>query len=121
MDDLAHALATTPTVRRRFPWVDSTGGPLVVVPTSALPHWHGTGDYFTGDSTPDDWGDYGRACAVDGYAGIIPVGDTQALVLGDDPLPTTYLAESRTFVRWAEARSEADLISLVPQAVESAE
>jgi beta-phosphoglucomutase-like phosphatase (HAD superfamily) len=64
MHELAHAIATTRTVRHALPWVDSAGGPLVVVPASALPHWHGTGDYFRANSDSDDWGDYGRACAV---------------------------------------------------------
>jgi hypothetical protein len=57
---------------------------------------------------------------VTGYADLIPVGDVQALVLADEPAATTYLADRRTFVRWIYARSEADLIRLVPQAIESA-
>ncbi|GIF66148.1 hypothetical protein Ais01nite_41830 [Asanoa ishikariensis] len=120
LHDLAHAISTTRLRRNELPWIDSTGGPLVVVPASALPHWHGTGDLFRANSDSDDWGDYGRACGVDGYAGLIPVGETKALVLADEPAATTYLADSRTFVRWISARSEADLISLVPQAIESA-
>jgi hypothetical protein len=38
---------------------------------------------------PDDDGDYGRACSVEDLIGIIEVGPTQALVLGDDPAATT--------------------------------
>lgn len=91
-----------------------------MVPASALPYWRGTGDYFAANSDSDDWGDYGRACAVAGYAELIPVGDVQALVLADEPAATTYLADRRAFVRWIYARSEADLIRLVPQALESA-
>ncbi|GAA2342851.1 Imm21 family immunity protein [Dactylosporangium salmoneum] len=120
MHELAHAITTTRSPRHAFPWIDTTGGPLVVVPASALPHWHGTGDFFTANSDSDDWGDYGRACAVAGYAGLISVGDVQALVLADEPAATTYLAGRRAFVRWIYARSEADLIRLVPQAIESA-
>ncbi|HEV7712246.1 MAG TPA: Imm21 family immunity protein [Asanoa sp.] len=120
MDQLAHAVATTRVRRHTLPWIDSTGGPLVVIPTSVLPQWHGTGAYFMANSDSDDWGDYGRACAVNGYAGLIRVGDAQALVLADEPAATTYLADRRTFVRWIHARSEADLIRLVPRAIESA-
>jgi hypothetical protein len=36
--------------------------------------------------------DYDRACRVDELAGVIAVADRQALVLGDDPSPTCYLA-----------------------------
>ncbi|MGC9671580.1 Imm21 family immunity protein [Planosporangium sp. 12N6] len=46
-------------------------------------------------SESSDWGDYGRACAVDDWAGVIPVGPATALILGGDPLPTTYLPEHR--------------------------
>jgi beta-phosphoglucomutase-like phosphatase (HAD superfamily) len=120
MHELAHAIASTRTAHPAFPWVDSTGGPLVVVPGSALPQWRGTGAYFTANSASDDWGDYGRACAVTGNTGLIPVGDVQALVLADESAATTYLADCRTFVRWIDARSEADLIRLVPLAIESA-
>ncbi|GIF48799.1 beta-phosphoglucomutase-like phosphatase (HAD superfamily) [Asanoa ferruginea] len=118
MDQLARAIATTR--RHALPWIDSTGGPLVVVPTSVLPQWRGTGAYFLANSDSDDWGDYGRACAVNGYAGLIPVGDVQALVLADEPAATTYLADRRAFVRWIHARSEEELIGLVPQAIEAA-
>ncbi|WP_337797980.1 Imm21 family immunity protein [Nocardiopsis sinuspersici] len=62
-----------------------------------------------GDSdTPDD---YDRACAVDGLAGMVPVGGSgaQALVLGDLPSTSCYLPEHRVFLRWLAADSEARL------------
>ena len=34
--------------------------------------------------------DYDRACDVDGYAGLISVGAGVAIVLGEEPLPTTW-------------------------------
>jgi hypothetical protein len=43
-------------------WVGSLGGPLMLVPESALLQWGGTPPTY-----PDDDGDYGRGCAVDGY------------------------------------------------------
>lgn len=39
----------------------------------------------------ENWGDYGRACAIDGYVGVVAIDRWQALVLGDEPATTTYL------------------------------
>jgi Immunity protein 21 len=87
-------------------WVESGGGPLIVVPVAALADW-GTGGE---GSTMDD---YDRARAVDGLAGLIAVGESgaQALVLGDEPATTCYLPEHRVFLRWIAADSEADLVA----------
>ncbi|GAA1618865.1 Imm21 family immunity protein [Actinoplanes couchii] len=87
--------------------VTSLGGPLIVVPRSALPAWGG-----------GDTDDYERACAVDGYVGLIPVGSPAALVLGDEPANTTYLPEERLFVRWLAAYAEKDLIDGARRAVD---
>lgn len=92
-------------------WVESLGGPLIVVPEAILPSWRGGAD----EEPPDADDDYERACAVADYAGVIPVGDGQGLVLGDEPATTCYLPEHRAFVRWAAADS-AD--SLFARAVE---
>ncbi|MFJ4982626.1 Imm21 family immunity protein [Streptomyces sp. NPDC088732] len=97
--------------RRRPEWVESTGGPLIVVPVSALPAWGGctkAGTVVGDGDVPDD---YNRACAVDDLAGVIPVGrdGAVALVLGDQPATTRYLPAHRTFLRWLGADSEAEL------------
>ncbi|MEV6416890.1 Imm21 family immunity protein [Kribbella sp. NPDC051718] len=90
-------------------WVESMGGPLIVVPVSALGSWRGSTLHGTiaGDSSTVD--DYDRACGVDELAGVIAVADHQALVLGDEPATTCYLAEYMAFVRWLGADSEAEL------------
>ncbi|MFD7710505.1 immunity 21 family protein [Streptomyces sp. NPDC059785] len=94
-------------------WVESGGGPLIVVPEVVLPFWAGA----DGDDMSSD---YDRACDVDGFIGLVPVGDTRALVLGDEPASTTYLPEHGTFVRWCAADSEGELLAGVPAALESA-
>ncbi|MGW4498238.1 Imm21 family immunity protein [Micromonospora sp. NPDC004336] len=101
-------------------WIDSSGGPLVVVPATALSAWRGVPDDFDPDDL-DTWGDYGRACAVDGYAGVLRVGDAEALVLADEPATTTYLPGHRLFVRWIRADSEAEVVRLVPDAFDRAD
>jgi hypothetical protein len=54
---------------------------------------------WTGASSTDghveNWSDYGRACAVEGYIGVIALGQRQSLVLGDEPAMTTYLPAER--------------------------
>jgi hypothetical protein len=90
-------------------WVDSGGGPLVVVPETALAGWRGVNP-DDGDGDDDD--DAARACAVEGLAGAVAVGHggAQALVLGDEPARTCYLPEIRAFVRWHAAHSAESLI-----------
>ncbi|MEW2429213.1 Imm21 family immunity protein [Micromonospora sp. NPDC047644] len=115
MTDLARVLARTRTPVSLLPWVDSGGGPLIVVPTTALGEWKGASD---GDGS---WDDYDRACRIDGYVGVLEVGADQALVLADEPASTTYLPDRRIFVRWLYADSEAEVVRLVPRALEIAD
>ncbi|MFI6302727.1 Imm21 family immunity protein [Amycolatopsis thailandensis] len=84
-------------------WVESLGGPLIVVPVSALSRWKGSIE--GGDD------DYDRACAVNALAGTLPVGEATGLVLGDEPATTCYLPEHRAFLRWLAADSEGDLLA----------
>ncbi|MET8029793.1 Imm21 family immunity protein [Streptomyces avermitilis] len=95
-------------------WVESGGGPLIAIPEVVLPFWAGA----DGDELSTD---YDRACDVDASIGLVPVGDTRALVLGDDPLSTTFLPEHGTFVRWCAADSEGELLAAVPAALAAAE
>ncbi|MFG3706029.1 Imm21 family immunity protein [Micromonospora sp. NPDC047670] len=120
MSDLPEDNAATHGPAGRLHWIDSAGGPLVVVPATALSAWRGAADGFDPDDL-DTWGDYGRACAVEGYAGVVQVGDAEALILADEPATTTYLPERRLFVRWIFADSEAEVVRLVPDAVDRAD
>jgi hypothetical protein len=89
-------------------WVESGGGPLVVVPETSLRDWRGVDP-----DDLDDEDDAARACAVDGFAGVVAVGQegAQALVLGDDPATTCYMPEMRAFIRWNAAHNADSLIS----------
>ena len=90
------------------PWITSLGGPLILVPESACPHWNGA---------PRDWpeneGDYGRACAVDGLIGLIDVGPAHALVLGDDPARTTFHVERNLLIRAVAIDDGTDLDAIL--------
>jgi hypothetical protein len=94
-------------------WVESGGGPLIAIPEVVLPFWTGA----DGDELASD---YDRACEVEGLIGLLPVGNTTALVLGDDPAATAYLPEHGTFVRWCAGESERELLAGVPAALDSA-
>ncbi|MFF1904025.1 Imm21 family immunity protein [Kitasatospora sp. NPDC058218] len=85
-------------------WVESQGGPLVVVPEAVLAAWSGSAG---GDESVAD---YDRACAVEGLTGVLPVGPSEALVLADEPASTAWLREQGVFVRWSAAESEEALL-----------
>ncbi|MFF7975056.1 Imm21 family immunity protein [Streptomyces sp. NPDC007905] len=94
-------------------WVESGGGPLIAVPETVLPFWAGA-------DSEELATDYDRACEVDGYVGLLPVGDSAALVLGDEPASTSYLPDHGTFVRWSAANSENELLTQIPAALDAA-
>ncbi|QGV78629.1 Imm21 family immunity protein [Streptomyces ficellus] len=99
------------TSRAPFDWVESMGGPLIVLPVSALDTWRGcteSGMVMADGDGPDD---YDRACAVDDLAAVIAVGEegAGALVLGDEPATTCYVPEHHAFLRRLAAPSETGL------------
>ncbi|WP_433042694.1 Imm21 family immunity protein [Dactylosporangium sp. CS-033363] len=96
-------------------WVGSAGGPLILVPESVRERWGGVPPTY-----PDEEGDYGRACAVEGYLGVIDVGGAPALVLAREAR-TTYLPRLGVLLLAIAVDEDADLEALVadvlPQAV----
>ena len=106
--------------RLRLTWVNTTGGPHLVIPERYAPAWEGcfapTGGR-TVEATfrynPDGPAtDYDRACDVAGWLGVIPVGRGQGLVLGGDPTQAAYYRWGRGhfILRWLYAESEAELL-----------
>ena len=68
-------------------WIYSDGGPLLLLSDQYLSEWHGAEEHA---ATRHAHTDYDRACAVDDYLGVIPVAQSQALVLGDAPMDTAW-------------------------------
>jgi hypothetical protein len=82
----------------RLKWIESAGGPLVLISDKSYELWSGilrrsayldnrieeADDFLNADET-----DYGKACLVQDYLGVVNIGDDIALVLGDEPLMTT--------------------------------
>ena len=62
-------------------------------------------------------GDYDLACAVEGVLGVVATpsmpSSAEALVIGDEPLSTTFLPERNVVLQWIHAASEEELISAV--------
>ena len=82
-------------------WIESNGGPLLLLPESALRGWRGVDGPASGKT------DYERACAVLDV-GFIPVGARQGLVLADEPLPTRVYraAPNLSLIRWRFAPND---------------
>jgi hypothetical protein len=82
----------------RLKWIDSAGGPLILISDKSYNLWSGilkrssyldskieeTDNFLNPDET-----DYGKACLVKDYLGVVNIGEDTALVLGDEPLLTT--------------------------------
>lgn len=86
-------------------WVESAGGPLVVIERASAQHWSG---YH---------GHYERACEMEDVLGVITIDSTtppfDVLVLGDEPLRTTFLRERNAILQWIYAPSEEAFLSSV--------
>ena len=83
-------------------WIESAGGPLVILEERLLQHWAGIGP---ADWAPGDGSDYDRACSVDDWIGLLEVGDGSAVVLGSEPARTCIMEapDGALLVRWIHA------------------
>lgn len=77
--------STEQTNYRSLKWLDTGGGPYVLVATKDLSKWGG----IRTDEAPSD---FDRACEVEDYIGAVPLGEGQAIVLGDDPFATAFMS-----------------------------
>jgi len=64
-------------------WIETTGGPHLLIPAEQLPHWRGI-EGWSDHADPADQSDYARACRVTSWLGSVVCGDGQAVVLSGD-------------------------------------
>lgn len=101
-------------------WVIGDGGPIILMEQALLPYWEGchaptNGRVVIAESR---WGldvatDYDLACDIDGWSGVISVGNGYALVLGTSGDMATWisdLAPNGALVEWGYADKEDELI-----------
>ncbi|SDE56197.1 Immunity protein 21 [Glycomyces harbinensis] len=102
-------------MRGRLAWPSGGDAPAVLLHAASASAWRGP----TGTEYRDDggtWDDHDRASNVDDPLGLVAFGAEgvhEALVLGGEPLPSTYVPELAIVLRWWYARSEADLLAAV--------
>ena len=91
-------------------WIQSNGGPLVLIPRVHLDVWHGI-EREVGDSMTH----YDRACAVEADVAVLRVQGIDVLVLGDEPFSTAWVPEHNggLLVRWVYADSEKAIIDSI--------
>jgi hypothetical protein len=91
-------------------WIQSNGGPLLLLPSELLHHWRGTAA-----------SDYERACMVQEEIAALDVGNGVGLVLGDEPHQTSWAAadEGGFLVRWVYADDEGDVWAAIDSIQES--
>lgn len=90
---------TPPTTMDRLKWINSAGGPLILISDKSYNLWSGIlkrSSYLDNKiEDADDFlnaeeADYGKACLVQDYLGVVNVGNGTALILGDEPLLMTF-------------------------------
>jgi immunity protein 21 of polymorphic toxin system len=87
-------------------WINSRGGPLICAETHIAAQWMGIRGLSAVNRVAKS--DYERACAAIEYLQPIPCGTEKVLVLGDEPLQSTFLTEQdgqQVIARWVYAQS----------------
>lgn len=89
-------------------WLNSSGGPFVVMEEAKAPLWTG------GRGSPSD---YDQACQSADYASKLILHSSEVLVLGDEPLQTAIAtSDDRQFIiRWKWADSDNDVKDVIEQ------
>lgn len=101
-------------------WIETTGGPHLLIPFEKLPFWRGI-EGWRNHQGPEDQSDYARACRVNTWLGSIVCGDGAAIVFSGDVGDVAWYASDRGdrghFVQWLGVDDERliDLALRAPQ------
>lgn len=101
-------------------WVDSSGGPLVLISDKSAEFWSGilkrsaylakikedVEDFLDPNET-----DYGKACMINNYLGLVKVQNEDVLVIADEPLSTSFffVSEKPVLARWIYGEDKASV------------
>lgn len=102
----------------KLKWIVSAGGPLILISDKTISRWSGIlnrsaylkkEEEDADDFLDPDEADYGKACQVDGYVGLIKLDDEEVLVLGSEPMFTTFFFShgKPVLARWFNGEDEA--------------
>ncbi|XUM23238.1 Imm21 family immunity protein [Bradyrhizobium oligotrophicum S58] len=84
-------------------WIDTTGGPHLLIPAEQLPNWRGI-EGWSDVGDPADQSDYARACRVTTWLRSIACGDGAAVVLSGDVGDVAWYGDGRNdcgfLVQW---------------------
>src|SRR5262245_59937362 len=113
-------------------WMDSNGGPLLLVPGEYRSAWEGIEPpcdgrqieaHFRWNSPDEPATDYDRACDVNDSIAQLAIGAGHGLVLSGYPTGTAWLPFDSTevdgdvvggiLIRWLHANSEADVLTAI--------
>jgi hypothetical protein len=102
----------------KLKWIDSGGGPLVLIADSNIKNWSGAlnrSAYLqnkieeANDCLNPEEADYGKACSINGYLGKVDIENDNALVLGDESMSATKFISvdgKNTLARWCYGDDE---------------
>jgi hypothetical protein len=104
-----------------YVWVDSNGGPTLLIEETFVKSWEGSEIPSNGRVVEAEfrWGldvatDYDRACDIEDWLGVLDVGEGNALVFSGFPTISTWVPlierEEGIIVRWIAADNEAQII-----------
>lgn len=103
----------------KLKWINSRGGPLVLMDSMLVGQWRGTAGYSGLDPLTSD---YQRACAIKGFIGKVDVGSGEAAIMGDEPAQSALVSLSDgdfVVVRWICANGENEILLSLESALRS--
>jgi len=99
-----------PTIHK---WVDTHGGPFILVAESLLPSWRGT-EGWSYETHGDDDSDYSKACDVIDWIERIGCGEGEAYVLGGDIGSVSWITDDGLvggyIVQWIGIDDESSIL-----------
>jgi hypothetical protein len=98
---------------KKLNWIESSGGPLLLLPHKLVHFWGGINTSSNGDNYRTD---YDRICDIQDDITLISVSEGEGVVLGGEPLSTSWISASNksgVFIRWRYAYDELAVLEYI--------